>query len=163
MTPSGSPELSRLQACDVFFLGWARRLRRAVADVPAAPAKAAQSVRILIVDDEEAVRTGIRKTLQQAGFHFLSEAADCASALGALAAGPVDLVICACDMLEGRGLGLVRAQNASPRTGFILLTGAADRKLAAKAVRCGVHHFLVKPFTARRLRQKIQDVVGVLA
>jgi two-component system chemotaxis response regulator CheY len=63
------------------------------------------------------------------------------------------------------GLDLLRAVRGSPavwKLPFILLTGRADRELVVKAAQAGVNNYLIKPFSAALLRQKIEQVMGRL-
>jgi two-component system chemotaxis response regulator CheY len=63
------------------------------------------------------------------------------------------------------GLGLLCAVRASPETqkaAFIMLTGRADKGLVQRAAQFGANNYLVKPFTLISLREKIEQVFGVL-
>ena len=63
------------------------------------------------------------------------------------------------------GLGLLRAVRAYEpikNMAFIMLTGRADLDLVARARQFGVNNYLVKPFTTATLKEKIQEVFGVL-
>jgi two-component system chemotaxis response regulator CheY len=69
-------------------------------------------------------------------------------------------------MPEMDGLALLRAVRCHPvvrKVPFILLTGRGDRELVVKAAEAGVNNYLVKPFTAAVLREKIEQVMGKLS
>ncbi len=166
MTFAPPTEPFRLQACNAFFAGWSQRLLRPAPRMNAGTAPATSDAQILVVDGQSSVRQQIRDLLVQAGFNRMSEACDAGQALRMLNVRPMDVVLCAYEMPDGDGLELLRAirgQEPPSHTGFILLTGDADRALVGRAVRCGVNHFLVKPFTAERLKRKIEDVMGAAA
>ena len=126
---------------------------------------AAASLRILIVDDQASMRSLIRATLNQIGLKEVSEAPDGEEGLRHLLTRPVNLVISDFNMPKLNGLDLLRAVRSHgpiAKTAFIMLTGSADRELVQAAVKHGVNNLLVKPFTAATLKQKLEDVVGVL-
>jgi two-component system chemotaxis response regulator CheY len=78
---------------------------------------------------------------------------------------PLDLIISDFNMPEMDGLGLLRAIRGHPsarRVPFILVTGRGDRELVVKAAQAGANNYVVKPFTADILRNKIEQVVGKL-
>src|SRR5260370_42159510 len=79
---------------------------------------------------------------------------------------PLDLIISDYNMPEMDGLGLlrsVRGHQAVRKVPFILLTGRGDRELVVKAAQAGVNNYLIKPFTAAILREKIEQVMGKLS
>jgi two-component system, chemotaxis family, chemotaxis protein CheY len=127
------------------------------------PAPAA--IKVLVVDDQLAMRTLTRSTLIQLGFTDVADASDGEEALKALVGKPAHLVISDYNMPKMDGLGLLRAVRAHPpiaQTAFIMLTGRADRDLVQRAVQFGVNNYLVKPFTAADLKSKIEQVFGPL-
>jgi two-component system chemotaxis response regulator CheY len=79
---------------------------------------------------------------------------------------PLDLIISDYNMPEMDGLGLLRAVRGHPvvrKVPFILLTGRGDKELVVKAAQAGVNNYLIKPFTASTLREKIEQVMGKLS
>lgn len=126
---------------------------------------AASAIQTLIVDDQLTMRSLIRASLQQIGVVNLREAVDGEEALRQMIAQPAHLVISDFNMPKLDGLGLLRAIRAHPPTSksaFIMLTGRADRELVQRAVQFGVNNYLVKPFTAGQLKEKIEGVFGPL-
>ena len=126
----------------------------------------ASSLSVLIVDDQQSIRSLIRSGLQQLGFTTFQEAADGEDALRHMLVKPAQLVISDFNMPKLDGLGLLRAIRAHPpiqKTAFIMLTGRADKELVQRAVQFGVNNYLVKPFTVATLKEKIEAVFGVLA
>ena len=126
---------------------------------------AAAALKVLIVDDQQTMRSLVRNGLREIGVTEHREAIDGEDGLRQLLSAPVNLVISDYNMPKLDGLGLLRAIRATPQlrnTGFIMLTGRADGDLVKRAVQFGVNNYLVKPFTVATLRQKIEDVYGAL-
>lgn len=126
---------------------------------------AAAALKVMIVDDQQTMRSLVRNGLREIGVSDMREAVDGEDALRQLLSMPVNLVISDFNMPKLDGLGLLRAIRAAPQlrsTGFIMLTGRADGDLVKRAVQFGVNNYLVKPFTVATLRQKIEDVYGAL-
>jgi two-component system chemotaxis response regulator CheY len=126
---------------------------------------AANAIQVLIVDDQQTIRSLVRSGLQQIGVTNTREAPDGEEALRALLAKPAHLVITDYNMPKLDGLGLLRAIRSHPpikTTAVIMLTGRADRELVDRAAQYGVNNYLVKPFTVATLREKIEQVFGVL-
>jgi two-component system chemotaxis response regulator CheY len=126
---------------------------------------AAASIKVLIVDDQQVMRSLVRSGLQQLGFTDFQEASDGEDALRHLLARPVNLVISDFNMPKLDGLSMLRAIRSHPplaKTAFIMLTGRADKELVQRAVQFGVNNYLVKPFTVATLQGKIESVFGAL-
>ena len=126
----------------------------------------AVAIKVLVVDDQNSVRQMTRMTLEQIGFRHIHEAENGVQAMATASLQPLDLIISDYNMPEMDGLGLLRAVRGHPvarKIPFILLTGRGDRELVVKAAQAGVNNYLVKPFTAAILREKIEQVVGKLS
>jgi two-component system, chemotaxis family, chemotaxis protein CheY len=126
---------------------------------------AASAINALIVDDQLTMRALIRSTLQQMGVVNMRDAVDGEEALARLAERPANLIISDYNMPRLDGLGLLRAVRANPQTqkaAFIMLTGRADKELVQRAAQFGANNYLVKPFTLVSLKEKIEQVFGVL-
>jgi two-component system, chemotaxis family, chemotaxis protein CheY len=124
------------------------------------------AMKILVVDDQNSVRQMTRITLEQLGIRHIYEAENGVTAMETACLQPLDLIISDYNMPEMDGLGLLRAVRGHPavrKVPFILLTGRGDRELVVKAATAGVNNYLIKPFTAEILRQKIEQVVGKLS
>lgn len=118
---------------------------------------------VVVVDDQQTMRSLVRTGLQELGFREIKECADGEAGLRALLTSKVDLVISDYNMPKLDGLGLLRAiRGHEPIRGtpFIMLTGRADRELVQRAVQFGVNNYLVKPFTVATLKEKIEAVFG---
>jgi two-component system chemotaxis response regulator CheY len=126
---------------------------------------AAADLSVLIVDDQMTMRSLIRNSMTQMGVNQTREAADGEEALRALLTRPSHLVISDFNMPKLDGLSLLRAVRTHPplkSIAFIMLTGRADIDLVARARQFGVNNFIVKPFTTATLKEKIEEVFGVL-
>ncbi len=126
----------------------------------------AVAIKVLIVDDQNSVRKMTRMTLEEIGFRHIHEAENGVRAMETASLQPLDLIISDFNMPVMDGLGLLRAVRGHPfarRVPFILLTGRGDKELVVKAAQAGVNNYLIKPFTAAILREKIEQVMGKLS
>jgi two-component system chemotaxis response regulator CheY len=126
---------------------------------------AASALKVLLVDDQLSMRALARTALQQIGITNIDDASDGEEAFRALVQKPVHLVISDFNMPKLDGLGLLRAiRSHEPIRGiaFIMLTGRADKELVQRAMQFGVNNYIVKPFTAAQLKEKIEEVFGAL-
>lgn len=126
----------------------------------------AAKLTVVVVDDQLTMRSLVRASLQQIGVNDVREYPGGAEALENLKSRPANVVISDYNMPDMNGMEFLKALRANPQyksTAFILLTGRADRDLVVEAVKAGANNYLVKPFTAATLKQKIEQVVGALA
>jgi two-component system, chemotaxis family, chemotaxis protein CheY len=123
---------------------------------------AAAILKVLVVDDQNSVRQMTRITLEQIGIRQIHEAENGKQAMDTAALQPLDLIISDFNMPEMDGLALC-GHPAARKVPFILLTGRGDRELVVKAAQAGANNYLIKPFTADILRQKIEQVMGRLS
>jgi two-component system chemotaxis response regulator CheY len=127
---------------------------------------ASSSLTVLVVDDQQTMRSLVRTGLQQLGVRTIYEAPDGEEGLRQMLTRPINLVISDYNMPKLDGLGLLRAIRSHPpiqKVAFIMLTGRADKELVQRAVQFGVNNYLVKPFTVGTLKEKIEAIFGVLA
>jgi two-component system chemotaxis response regulator CheY len=126
----------------------------------------AAGLKVLVVDDQSSMRAVTRMALEKIGVRLIHEAENGQLALAKAVAQPLDLIISDFNMPEMDGLGLLRAVRGHPvarKVPFILLTGRGDRELVVKAAQAGANNYLIKPFTAAILREKIEQVMGKLS
>ncbi len=124
-----------------------------------------ESLRVLVVDDMSTSRGLIVQALEWMGIKNIAEAGDTAQAMTALLRSPAHLVLSDFNMPGTDGLGFLsrlRANPATQRTGFILITGRADAALVAEGQRLGMNNLIKKPFTPQSLKDAIERVVGRL-
>jgi two-component system, chemotaxis family, chemotaxis protein CheY len=121
-----------------------------------------KSINVLIVDDYRTMLRIIRNLLKQLEFDNVEEATDGGEALAKLRAGSFGLVISDWNMQPMTGLDLlkeVRADARLKRTPFIMITAESKTENVIAAKQAGVSNYIVKPFNAETLREKIEKVL----
>ena len=122
----------------------------------AAEATAADSARVLVVEDDATLRAALRDTLQIGGYQVLA-AADGRAALSELERGPVDLVISDVQMDRMDGQQLLRAvRSRRPELPFVMITAHGSVEDAVAAMRAGATDYLLKPFEAEVLLELME-------
>jgi excisionase family DNA binding protein len=122
--------------------------------------RAAARPRILVVDDDEAVRDLIARALTAAGYD-VARAADGLAALERVAERGIDLLITDLRMPGMDGLALVReARRAAPGLPVIIITGFSTEETATDAVALGVAGYLTKPFRLARILAATARALG---
>lgn len=110
---------------------------------------------VLIIDDSEAVREKIMKTLESRGlFSRFYQAEDGLDGFKKLLASPVDIVLCDLEMPRMDGfkfLGMMKGRPEVSDTPVIILTGNDDRELKVKGLDQGACDFITKPFDPEEL------------
>jgi two-component system chemotaxis response regulator CheY len=125
-----------------------------------------KNLKILIVDDFATMRKVIRNLLKQGGFENVVEAEDGAAALKMLKSQQVDFIISDWNMPNMSGLELlkaVRGDDELKALPFLMVTAEALKDNVVAAVKAGVSNYIVKPFTAEVLNEKIEKIVKSLA
>ena len=121
-----------------------------------------KNIRILIVDDFSTMRRIVKNLLNDLGFFNTSEADDGSSALVELRKGPYDLVITDWNMPGMAGIDLlkaVRSDRALSRIPVLMVTAEAKREQIIEAAQAGVNGYVIKPFTAVTLKEKIDKIL----
>ena len=119
------------------------------------------NMKILIVDDFATMRKILKNILKQIGFKNISEADDGKSALKILKKENFDLILSDWNMPGISGLELlngIRFDNELKNIPFIMVTAEARKDNILEAVKAGVNSYIVKPFTAETVREKINKV-----
>ena len=122
-----------------------------------------KSMNVLIVDDYKTMLRIIRNLLKQIEFNNVDEASDGSEALTKLRAGAFGLVISDWNMVPMTGLQLLQEVRADARlksTPFIMITAESKTENVVAAKQAGVSNYIVKPFNAETLREKIEKVLG---
>jgi len=115
------------------------------------------STRVLVADDSKTMRKIILRSLEAVGVTATSEAADGNEAVELFQPGQFDLVLTDWNMPGKTGLEVVeqiRSQDAS--VPIIMITTEAEKQRVLQAIQAGVSDYLVKPFTADTLREKLE-------
>ena len=123
-------------------------------------------MKILVIDDMATMRKIIKNMLTQIGFKNLTEADDGATAWPMIeeanASGePYEFIVSDWNMPEMSGLDLlkkVRETDALKSTPFLMITAEAEQGNVVIAVKAGVSNFIVKPFSAQTLKEKINKI-----
>lgn len=119
------------------------------------------SMPVLVVDDYKTMIRIIRNLLKQLGFNDVDEATDGAEALEKLRAKKFGLVISDWNMEPVSGYELlrnVREDEHLCRMPFIMVTAESKTENVVAAKKAGVNNYIVKPFNAATLKQKIEAV-----
>lgn len=128
----------------------------------AAPAK---TISLLLVDDSELVRTGLKTLLSARGdrspFNIIGEAATAANAVTETLRLKPDVVLLDIRLPDGTGFEACRHILAKqPETRVLILTSVIDDNLVYEAMSSGAHGYLLKEINAQSLWQAIIDVAA---
>ena len=121
------------------------------------------NMKVLVVDDFATMRRIVKNILTQLGYKNVIEADDGTTALDVLKAEKIDLIISDWNMPKMTGLDLlkaVRADSSMANTPFIMVTAEAQQDNIILAVKAKVSQYIVKPFTAETLAEKLQKIFG---
>ncbi len=121
------------------------------------------NMEVLVVDDFATMRRILKNILRQIGFTNISEADDGKDALNMLKKKKFDLILCDWNMPEMPGIELlkrVRADDGLKDIAFVMVTAEAKKENILAAVQEGVSNYVVKPFTAETISEKLEKVFG---
>jgi len=119
------------------------------------------SIKVLVVDDFATMRRIVKNILTQFGFKNIVEADDGSTALEILKQDRIDLVVSDWNMPKMTGLELLKAVRSDPALAsipFIMVTAEAQQENIIQAVKAKVSQYIVKPFTAETLGEKINKI-----
>ena len=123
------------------------------------------NMKVLIVDDFATMRRILRNILKQIGFTDINEADDGSTALKELRKEKYDLILSDWNMPEMPGIDLINAIRADDELKgipFVMITAEAQKDNIIGAVKAGVNSYVVKPFTAETIGEKLKKVFGCL-
>ena len=125
---------------------------------------ALEAVQVLLVDDNQHMRSITSAVLQSAGMRKIVEATDGAQALELLKEHAIDLAIVDFNMFPLDGVEFTRLvrnspDSANPYLPIIMMTGHSGKKRVYDARDAGVTEFIVKPITAKAVLDRIQAVI----
>ncbi len=118
---------------------------------------------IMIVDDYSTMLRIMKNLLRQLDFENVEEATDGSMALSKLKMGHFGLVISDWNMQPVTGLDLLKNVRSDPQLKhlpFIMVTAESKTENVVAAKQAGVSNYIVKPFTAETLKQKMESVLG---
>lgn len=116
---------------------------------------------ILIVDDFSTMRRIIKNLLRDLGFTNTSEADDGTTALPMLQTGKFDFLVTDWNMPGMQGIDLLKAVRSDPELAslpVLMVTAESKRDQIVEAAQAGVNGYVVKPFTAATLKEKIDKI-----
>ncbi|MGI9627332.1 MAG: hybrid sensor histidine kinase/response regulator [Longimicrobiales bacterium] len=134
------------------------RLEKAVADL-APDDQTQETLRILLVEDDEAVRTVVRRILMREGYDVM-DAPNGKEALSVARLGSFDAIVTDVVMPEMNGHEMVRAlREASHDVPVLFISGHTDDQVARSGIADGGYEFLAKPFTTEALIGKVRALL----
>jgi two-component system, chemotaxis family, chemotaxis protein CheY len=118
-------------------------------------------MKVLVVDDFATMRKIVRNILKQIGFEDITEAEDGNAALRVIKNEPIGLVVTDWNMPNMTGLDLLREIRKDPQTAdtpVLMVTAEGLKENVMEAVKAGVNNYVVKPFTAEVLQEKLETI-----
>lgn len=120
-----------------------------------------KNMKILVVDDFSTMRRIIKNLLKDLGFANIQEADDGSTALPMLQQGDFDFVVTDWNMPGMQGIDLLRAIRADANLKHIpvlMVTAEAKKEQIVAAAQAGVNGYVIKPFTAATLKEKLAKI-----
>lgn len=128
------------------------------------PFERTPDMKVLVVDDFPTMRKIVKTLLKQCGFSVFVEAEDGNDALKQLESEKdVKFIVSDWNMPNMTGLELlktVRADDRYKHLPFMMVTAEAEKENIIEAVKSGVNNYVVKPFTAKTLEEKLAKIFG---
>ena len=119
------------------------------------------NMKILVVDDFSTMRRIVRNILKQLGYENVDEAENGAEAYEKIKTGDFAFVITDWNMPVMDGLGLlkkVRTDAEVKDIPILMVTAEAEKEKVVAAIQAGVNNYIVKPFTADTLKEKMDRI-----
>lgn len=120
-----------------------------------------KNMNILIVDDFSTMRRIVKNLLRDLGFNNTQEADDGLTALPMLKKGDFEFVVTDWNMPGMQGIDLlknIRADAELKHLPVLMITAEAKREQIIEAAQAGVNGYIVKPFTAATLKEKLDKI-----
>jgi len=120
-----------------------------------------KNMKILVVDDFSTMRRIIKNLLKDLGFTNTVEADDGKTALPILEAGGIDFLVTDWNMPGMTGIDLLKSVRSNPDLAdlpVLMVTAEAKREQIVMAAQAGVNGYVIKPFTAATLKEKIEKI-----
>lgn len=119
------------------------------------------NMKILVVDDMSTMRRIVKNILKQLGFSQMEEAENGQEALQKLRADTYGFVVSDWNMPVMPGIEMLRAIRADEKLKHIpvlMVTAEAQKENLIEAIQAGVNNYVVKPFTAETMQEKINKI-----
>jgi two-component system, chemotaxis family, chemotaxis protein CheY len=123
-----------------------------------------KDLKFLVVDDFSTMRRIVKNLLSDLGYQNVVEADDGNTALPILQQGDIDCLITDWNMPGMHGLELLKAVRSDAKLAklpVLMLTAEAKREQIVEAAQAGVNGYVIKPFTAEILKEKLDKILGV--
>lgn len=118
-------------------------------------------MKIMLVDDSRTIRNIQKNVLAQLGFKDVVEAADGVEALKMIGESKPDMALVDWNMPNMDGITLVRKiRETDKQMPLIMVTTEAEKRRVIEAIQAGVNNYVVKPFTAETLGEKINATLA---
>ncbi len=120
-----------------------------------------KNMNVLVVDDFSTMRRIVKNILRQIGFTNIVEADDGTTAWDTLNKSKIDFIVSDWNMPQMTGIELLRKVRSSEEFAdipFLMVTAEAQQENIIEAVQAKVSNYIVKPFTAETLGQKIDKI-----
>ncbi len=120
-----------------------------------------KNMKVLVVDDFSTMRRIVKNLLRDLGFTNIQEADDGSTALPMLQGGDFDFVVTDWNMPGMQGIDLLRAIRADDKLKHLpvlMVTAEAKKEQIVAAAQAGVNGYVVKPFTAATLKEKLDKI-----
>ncbi len=119
-------------------------------------------IKVLVVDDFSTMRRIVKNLLKQLGFERMEEAEDGQQAYHKLTSeGGFQFVVSDWNMPNMDGLDLLKKVRSDPALKdmpFLMITAEAEKHKVIEAIKAGVSNYVVKPFTAEVLKEKLDKI-----
>ena len=118
--------------------------------------------KFMVVDDSLTMRRIVINTLKSIGYENVTEAADGKEAMGKLLAEGADFLITDWNMPEMTGLELAKWVRSNEKFGslpILMVTTRGNKEDVIEAMKARVNNYIIKPFTAQGLKDKIDQVL----
>lgn len=118
-------------------------------------------MKFLVVDDFSTMRRIVRNLLKELGYTNVDEAEDGVAAMQKLTAGGFDFIVSDWNMPNMTGIELLRAVRANPQLAhlpLLMITAEAKKENIIEAAQAGASGYIVKPFTAATLAEKLAKI-----
>lgn len=118
-------------------------------------------MKIMVVDDFSTMRRIVKNILKQLGYENIEEAEDGVQALSKLKTGGFGFMVSDWNMPNMEGIELLRKVRADPvlkDLPVLMVTAEAEKEKVVEAIKAGVNNYVVKPFTAEVLKEKMDKI-----
>ncbi len=121
-----------------------------------------KNTKFLVVDDFPTMRRIVKNLLADLGYNNVVEADDGNTALPILKAGGIQFVVTDWNMPGMTGIELLKAIRSEPSTAslpVLMVTAEANKEQIVEAAQAGVSGYIIKPFTAETLKEKLDRII----